>query len=235
MNEPFVLHADSIVKSFKDRRVLSSASLRVARGAIVGLLGRMGEGKSTLVRICAGMESPDGGWVKFQGTIRRPFFSSLLAPHGLYHLPELGGLADSLTLRQHFDLFRHRFRLGSADACIDRFNAGALMNASPASLSTGERRRAEVALLSYRQPSCLLADEIFRGLDPLTAETIGGGLQQLAQAGCAIIVTGHEVRSLRPYLTSVVWLTSGTTYEMGSPTVAWEDERFRREYLGLLI
>lgn len=234
MSETFVLHADSIVKSFKKRRILSSASLRVASGAIVGLLGRMGEGKSTLIRICAGAESHDGGWVRFNGAMRGHVISRLLAPRGLYHLPELGGLADSLTLRQHFELFRRRFHLGSEKSFVDNFNAGELMDASPASMSTGERRRAEVALLSYRQPLCLLADEIFRGLDPLTAETIGGGLQQLARTGCAIIVTGHEVRSLRPYLTSVVWLTSGTTYEMGSPAVAWKDERFRREYLGPL-
>ena len=235
MNENFVLHADSIGKSFKNKRVLSSASMRVSGGGIVGLLGRMGEGKSTLLKICAGIDSPDGGWVKYRGKIRSSAFRSLRPAEGIYYLPESGGLAESLTLTQHFELFRRRFHLGIADECIERFDVGALMNSSPAAMSTGERRRAEVALLSYSQPSCLLADEIFRGLDPLTAETIGCGLQLLASTGCAIIVTGHEVRSLRPYLTSVVWLTSGTTYEMGNPDNAWENERFRREYLGFLI
>ena len=149
--------------------------------------------------------------------------------------PRGGVSTESLTLEEHFKLFRRRFNLAIADECIGRFDAGALMSKSPASMSTGERRRAEVALLTYRRPSCLLADEIFRGLDPLTAETIGGGLQHLAADGCAIVVTGHEVRSLRPYLTSVVWLTSGTTYEMGSTENAWKNERFRREYLGPLV
>lgn len=227
-----ILQADSIGKTFRDRRVLSSACVSAAPGEVVGLLGRTGEGKSTLVRICAGQSRSDSGWVKYKGQICDPPRLSTMASSGVYYLPESGSLARSLTLQGHFDLFRDRFRLGSADELVDDFDLQGLLGASPDSLSTGERRRAEMALVFYRQPECLLADELFRDLDPITAERVGRVLRILAQNGCAVIVTGHEVRAMAPCLTSIVWLTSGTTYALGRPELAWKNEYFRREYLG---
>ena len=217
---------------FNERRVLSSASIAATSGEIVGLLGRMGEGKSTLLRICAGQARSDSGWVKYKGAICDPPRLSSLASAGVYYLPESGSLARSLTLRGHFDLFRERFRLGATDEIVDDFDLGELMDASPASFSTGERRRAEMALVVYRRPECLLADELFRDLDPITAEGVGRVLRHMASNGCAILITGHEVRTMAPILTSIVWLTSGTTYSLGSPDVAWKNEFFRKEYLG---
>ena len=227
-----ILQADSIGKTFRDRRVLSSASVAATCGEIVGLLGRMGEGKSTLLRICAGQARSDSGWVKYKGALCDPPRLSSLASSGVYFLPESGSLAHSLPLRGHFDLFRDRFGLGPTDEIVDDFELGGLLDSSPARFSTGERRRAELALVAYRKPECLLADELFRDLDPLTAEGVGRVLKHLARNGCAILVTGHEVRTLAPILTSIVWLTSGTTYSLGTPEIAWKNEFFRKEYLG---
>lgn len=192
----------------------------------------MGEGKSTLLRICAGQARSDSGWVKYKGAICDPPRLSSLAPAGVYYLPEAGSLARSLTLRAHFDLFRERFGLGSSDEFIEDFELGELLDLSPGRFSTGERRRAELGLIAYRRPECLLADELFRDLDPITAEGVGRVLTHLAKNGCAILVTGHEVRTLAPILTSIVWLTSGTTYSLGKPEIAWKNEYFRKEYLG---
>jgi len=192
----------------------------------------MGEGKSTLLRICAGQVRSDSGWVKYKGALCDPPRLSSMATNGVYYLPEPGSLAYSLTLQAHFDLFRERFRLGSAEEIVDDFDLADLLNASPNAMSTGERRRAELALVYYRRPECLLADELFRDLDPITAEGVGRVLRALAGDGCAILLTGHEVRAMVPCLTSIVWLTSGTTYSLGSPDAAWKNEFFRKEYLG---
>jgi ABC-type multidrug transport system ATPase subunit len=227
-----ILEADSVGKRFADRKILSSASVAVHAGEMTGLLGRMGEGKSTLLKICVGLVGSDSGWVKYKGKLRPSPRLSTLASEGVYYLPEYGSLASSLSLQEHFDLFRRRFSLESPAQIVDRFDLGGFLKASPDKLSTGERRRAELAILSYRRPECLLADEPFRGLGPISADAIGRGLQDLASTGCAILLTGHEVRTIIPFLTSIVWLTSGTTYSLGRPAVAWQNEYFRREYLG---
>ena len=88
----------------------------------------------------------------------------------------------------------------------------------------------QVTLL--RRPSCLLADEPFKSVDPLMCELLGNAYRHLASNGSAVVVTGHEVNALKPYLNSVVWVTSGTTYELGNADSAWQHDGFRREYLG---
>ncbi len=227
-----ILCADSISKSFGESRVLSSARLTAAAGEIVGVLGRMGMGKSTLLKICAGVLQPDSGWVEFAGRqYHRPRLSAL-AHRGMFYLAEAGNLAAGRTVRQHFDIIEKRFGAGDRSAVIDLLHLENLLDARAETLSGGEARRVETALAMVRRPACLLADEAFRGIDPIVCELLGTAFRQLAGAGCAVVLTGHEVNALRPYLDSVVWVTSGTTYLLGNADRAWSNEGFAREYLG---
>ncbi|MGH9421495.1 MAG: ATP-binding cassette domain-containing protein, partial [Thermoanaerobaculia bacterium] len=99
-----ILCADSISKTFSGRRVLSSARLAVEAGQVVGVLGRMGMGKSTLMKICVGVLESDSGWVEFAGRqYQRPRFSTL-ASRGLFYLAESDNLAGGRTVAEHFDL-----------------------------------------------------------------------------------------------------------------------------------
>ena len=227
-----VLRADSIGKIYGGQRVVTAASLDVRAGEIVGLLGRMGVGKSTLLKICAGVETPDSGWVRFAGVQDvRPRLHEL-APKGMYYLAEGRNLASNLSLRGHLDILRRRYGTVNGEDAIALLKLESLLDQRAHSLSGGEQRRAEIAVAIARQPSCLLADEPFRGIDPISAELIGGALQHLARSGCGVVITGHEIRSFLPFLTSVVWMTAGTTYALGAPADAWRDDRFRLEYLG---
>lgn len=83
-----------------------------------------------------------------------------------------------------------------------------------------------------RNPRCLLADEPFAGISPATAEDLNGVFRQLADQGCALVLTGHEVPQLMRVANDVVWATAGTTHHIGSPTEAESHDQFRREYLG---
>lgn len=227
-----MLHADCIAKRLGSQQILTAATLKAERGTITGLLGRIGAGKSTLMKICAGLDSPDGGWVKFYGTqYIRPRLHQL-ARLGLYYLADSRNLASSLSVRQNFEAIQRRYSETIADEAIESMQLGHLLDSRPGSMSGGERRRAEIGLALARAPKCLIADEPFRGLDPLICEIVGNGFRRLAGSGCAVVVSGHEVRALVPYLDSIVWLTSGTTHQLGAPGDAWQDERFRREYLG---
>jgi lipopolysaccharide export system ATP-binding protein len=228
-----ILRADSISQSFNGQRVLGSARLAVSPGEVVGLLGRMGMGKSTLLKICAGVMSPDSGWVEFDGRQYQQPRLSTLAARGLFYLGESGNLISSLTVKQHFELIEKRFGKGDQDFVLEFLGLENFLNAKARTLSGGESRRVEIALALLRRPLCLLSDEPFRSVDPLMCELLGKTFRHLATKGCAVVVTGHEVNALKPYLDSVVWVTSGTTYSLGAAEAAWKHEAFRKEYLGL--
>ncbi len=227
-----ILRADSVSRSFGGRLVLASARLTASGGEVVGLLGRMGMGKSTLLKICAGVMSPDSGWVEFDGQqYQRPRLSTL-ASRGLFYLAESENLVTALTVEQHFDLIEKRFGKGDRSFVLEFLGLHSFLGAKAATLSGGESRRVEIALALLRRPSCLLSDEPFRSVDPLMCDLLGKAFRHLASTGCAVVVTGHEVNALKPYLDSVVWVTSGTTYSLGNTDAAWSHDAFRNEYLG---
>jgi ABC-type multidrug transport system ATPase subunit len=199
---------------------------------VTAVVGNMGVGKSTLLRICAGLITPDDGWVKFgERKFDRPRLHEM-SRAGLFFMGERSGLAESLTVGEHFDMIAKRFGLSLDEKLIESFALSSFLDSKPHRLSTGERRRAELAIAMTRRPKCLIADEPFRELDPMTCEQIGSGLRSLASDGCAVIVSGQEVRTVLHYSDSVTWVTAGTTYDLGTPKHASRDERFAREFLG---
>jgi ABC-type multidrug transport system ATPase subunit len=227
-----VLVADSIRKRAQGRHILMAASLTVPRGSIVGLLGRVGAGKSTLVKVCAGLTAADSGWIEFEGKRHQRPRLDRLSGEGLFFAPDQRGLALHLTLRQHFDAIGNRYGQTDYTEIVELLRLGDFLDSYPSTLSGGEERRAILAVSMARKPRCLLSDEPFRGVDPLSLELVGQGMRRLAADGCGVVVTGHEVRALRPFLDSVTWVTAGTTYALGTPEQAWANDRFRREYLG---
>ena len=227
-----VLVADSIRKSAKGQQILTAASLSVPRGQVVGLLGRVGAGKSTLLKVCAGLTAADSGWIEFMGRRQTRPRLDRLSGEGLFFAPDQSGLALNLTLRQHFDAIASRYGAADYSEIVELLKLDEFLDSYPWTFSGGEERRAILAISMARKPSCLLSDEPFRGVDPLSLELVGQGIRRLAADGCGVVVTGHEVRALRPFLDSVTWVTAGTTYPLGTPEEAWTNDRFKREYLG---
>ena len=226
-----VLFVDAVSKSFGERRVLSNASAWAWEGRISALLGRNGCGKSTLLRIAVGQLKPDYGAVDLLG--ERAYRPRLhrLAKRGLFYLPERGLLSWTHTVGEHLELLARRF---GGDACSigDRLELGPLLDSLPQNLSSGERRRAEIALALLRAPACLLADEPLLGIAPRDVQLISAGLRELASHGSGVLVTGHEVRPLLALADDVIWMTAGTTHALGSAADASSHDQFRREYLG---
>lgn len=198
------------------------------------LLGRSGEGKSTLLRIATGWLEPDSGVVQSEGEGFLRVRPAMLARRGVYYLPDAGSLSTALTLEAQFAMLAERFPGGEApSAALERLGVERFARSRPHLLSGGEQRRAEVAAVFVRRPRVLLADEPLRGIAPIDQERILTAFRALAAEGCAVVVTGHDVEALLDGADHVTWCTSGTTYELGAPTVARANERFRREYLGL--
>jgi lipopolysaccharide export system ATP-binding protein len=227
-----VLAAESLSKSFGHLRVLSAARLSVAAGGITLLAGRNGSGKSTLMRICAGRLAPDQGTVRLGEMIWTRAWLHTLARLGVFYLPDRDILSPAQTVRFHLEALQQRFGATSSIREI----AGLLelthcLERKPHEVSGGERRRAEIATALVRAPHCLIADEPLRGIDPTDRGVILGALRQLANSGSAVLISGHEMTDLLDVADDVTWVTSGTTYELGSGSAAMAHERFRREYL----
>ena len=230
--EPMLV-ADSIGKRFGARRVLTAASIRVVPEEIRALVGRNGAGKSTLLRIAAGLDVADHGVIIWSGQRMLRSRLARLARTGLLFLPSDGLLAPARRLGVQLQLVADTFGTGSTADAIQAMRLESVVTQQVHQLSGGERRRADVAVALIRQPSCLLADELFRDSSPLDCELIGQTLQSLAQKGCAIMVTGHELLFLMRYADHVTWCTTGTTHELGSPEDAERNDAFRADFLGV--
>jgi ABC-type multidrug transport system ATPase subunit len=227
-----LLVADCVSKSFGDRRVLSSASLRAFSGQLRVLFGRNGEGKSTLIKIAVGLLAADSGSVRFDGrAYERPYLSDL-ASRGLFYLPDHDFFSSAFTVGAQLEMLRRQFDGGSIHEAAEQMGVAAHLSKRPHALSGGELRRAELAAILVRRPRCLVADEPYRGVAPADAEHLTRGFRELARGGVAVVVTGHEVPTLVAAADHITWCTSGTTYELGPPTVAAQHEEFRRNYLG---
>lgn len=227
-----LLRVESVAKLFGGRRVLSSASLRAAPGELRVLFWRNGLGKSTLLKIAAGFVEPDGGTVHFGTHAYLHARLPSLAAAGLFYLPDADLLSSAFTVRQQLTLFQQQYGGGAIDEAAARVSISARLDQGPDTLSGGERRRAELAAVLVRRPTCLLADEPYRGLAPQDAEVLTTVLRTLAASGVAVLVTEHEVPTLLDAADHITWCTSGTTYELGPPAVAAQHEAFQREYLG---
>ncbi|MGK2962333.1 MAG: ATP-binding cassette domain-containing protein [Gemmatimonadaceae bacterium] len=212
--------------------MLTSATLRAVPGELRVLLGRNGIGKSTLLKIAAGWISPDGGAIHFAGRAYLSVRLTELAAAGLFYLPDHDLLSTAFTVRRQLEMVRVQFGGGNVSEAANQLGIAAHLDKYPFELSGGERRRAELAAVLVRRPSCLLADEPYRGIPPKDAEDLTKTFADLAAGGMAVVITGHEVRTLLDAADHVTWCTSGTTYELGPPSAAVQNPAFRREYLG---
>lgn len=249
-----LLAAESIGKSFGGRRVLTSAALRAYPGEVTLVVGRNGAGKSTLLQIAAGWLAPDHGAIRFDDVVHTRPRLHRLARAGLFFLPDREIFAPDLIVRRQLELITSWIAqaAGSAprapgapaaggpveapaldllDDVVAELHLSPCLDRLPHTLSGGERRRAELALALARRPRCLITDEPLRGIDPRDAELFIDVLRRLARGGCAVVVSGHEVTSLLAAADQVVWVTAGTSYQLGTPVEAAANEWFRREYL----
>jgi ABC-type multidrug transport system ATPase subunit len=228
-----VLRAEGVCKEFGSRAVLKSAAVWARPARVTLLLGRNGSGKTTLLRVAAGLLRADQGRVEFAGRVWREPKLHRMAEHGLFHLPERGLLPRNRRVLSLLEMVAHRFRTATElPAAIRRFRLDALLDGLPDTLSGGEARRVELAVAWLRNPLCLLADEPLMGIAPKDAEEVSHALRTLAERGCALVISGHEVPLLLDLADEVVWVVAGTTHSLGTPAQAREHWQFSREYLG---
>ncbi len=229
--EEAVFTADSIGVAYPGRQILKSATAWTHAGSITVILGRNGSGKTTLIRAALGLGRRDFGIVRFADRAwERPRLSAF-ARRGLFYLPDRGLLSWRRTVDWHFRAMRPFAGPPLDLAAIEELEIESLRGRKAKTMSGGERRRAELALVIARQPVCLIADEPLAEVSPRDRALVSTAIRRLAGQGCAILVTGHEADDLLKLADLVLWMVGGTTHWLGTPDEARTHSQFGLDYL----
>lgn len=174
----------------------------------------------------------DTGVVRFRSQAYERPRLPVLARGGLYYLEARGHLPGTFPVGAQLNMIAERFGGQAFDRVVAELEIEQYLEKRSHELSGGEGRRAALAAAMIRQPLCLLADEPFAGLAPKDQEMIGRALRRLAEAGTAIVTTGHDVAALLAVADDVIWCVAGTTHGLGRPQDARAHPEFERDYLG---
>jgi lipopolysaccharide export system ATP-binding protein len=228
----------SIAKSYDKRVVLADVSVSVGRGEVVGLLGPNGAGKTTCFYSAMGLVKPDSGRIMLAGQDITGLPMYRRAILGLGYLPQETSIFRGLSVEKNIlsvlelaepDRAARRERL---DRLLDEFGLTRL-RASPAmALSGGERRRAEIARALAADPSIILLDEPFAGIDPISIADIRDLVCQLKNRGIGVLITDHNVRETLDIVDRAYIIYDGRVLFTGSPAELVADANVRRLYLG---
>ena len=191
-----MISAVALTRRFGSRTVVNDVTFQVARGEIVALLGPNGAGKTTTMRMLAGLIGPTSGTVAIDGVqLTRATGTALRSRIGF--LTETPGLWDRLTVRENLNIYAGLYGLLNADRTIDRllgtFELSAHAQARAAELSKGMRQKVALARALLHDPRVLLLDEPTSGLDPEVTRSVRRLLEERRAAGCAILVSTHNL------------------------------------------
>ena len=232
------LQVVSIAKSYDKRVVLTDVSVTVGRGEVIGLLGPNGAGKTTCFYSVMGLVKPDSGRILLDGDDITGLPMYRRAILGLGYLPQETSIFRGLTIEKNIltvlelvepDRAARQLRL---DKLLDEFGLTRLRDAPAMALSGGERRRAEIARALAAEPSIMLLDEPFAGIDPISIADIRDLVCQLKERGIGVLITDHNVRETLDIVDRGYIIYDGRVLFTGSPAELVADEKVRKLYLG---
>ena len=232
------LHTSEISKAYRGRRVVDDVSLAVVQGEVVGLLGPNGAGKTTSFYMIVGLISPDSGSVLLDGEdiTSQPMFHR--ARRGISYLPQEPSVFRKLSVEENLlailetmPLRRHE-RRERMEELIEQLGLEKVRGNKGYALSGGERRRVEIARSLVIQPSFLLLDEPFSGIDPIQVLELQRIIADLKRSGIGILVTDHNVRETLAVTDRAYIINNGTIFRSGSPEELGRDPDVKRVYLG---
>jgi lipopolysaccharide export system ATP-binding protein len=227
-----------LVKSYQGRCVVNDVSLEVGQGQIVGLLGPNGAGKSTTFYSIVGIIRPEKGEVILNGEniINDPMY--LRARKGITYLPQEPSVFRKLTVRDNILAILETLNIGKQERLsrlnelLTDLNIVHLAKNRAERLSGGERRRVEISRALVIQPSFMLLDEPFAGIDPIAVSEIQGLIESLKAKGIGVVVSDHNVRETLKVCDWAYIMHEGKILEAGSPSNIAQSELARRTYLG---
>ena len=228
----------SIAKSYDKKAVLTDVSLSIDRGEVLGLLGPNGAGKTTCFYSIMGLVKPDSGRILLDGQDITGLPMYRRAILGLGYLPQETSIFRGLTVAQNImavlevaepDKAARQERL---DQLLAEFHIERLRDSPAMALSGGERRRCEIARSLAANPSIMLLDEPFAGIDPISIQDIRDLIRDLKNRDIGVLITDHNVRETLDIVDRACIIYGGQVLFAGSPQDLVADENVRRLYLG---
>lgn len=232
------LFVDAVGKSFGDRPVVKAVSLRLRRGEVAGLLGPNGAGKTTCFYMITGLIPADYGSIYLDGEDITALPMYQRARMGVGYLPQETSIFRGMTVEQNVMAvveLREKSRKKAKDKVgelLDELRIAHLRNSPAVALSGGERRRCEIARALASEPSFMLLDEPFAGIDPLAISDIREVVAYLKGRGIGILITDHNVRETLDIIDRASIIHGGEVLFEGSADQILADPEVRRVYLG---
>jgi lipopolysaccharide export system ATP-binding protein len=232
------LRSESLVKIYKKRKVVNKASIQVSKGEIVGLLGPNGAGKTTTFYMITGMIKPDAGKVFLDDEEITKVPVYIRARMGIGYLPQEASIFRRLTVEENLlavlemtDLDKES-RIKKCDSLLDELSINQIRKSKGFQLSGGERRRTEIARALATDPSFILLDEPFAGIDPIAVEDIMNIVANLKNRGIGILITDHNVHETLSIVDKAYILIEGVIFKQGGADDLANDEEVKKLYLG---
>jgi lipopolysaccharide export system ATP-binding protein len=232
------LSLENLVKIYNGKQVVNAVSMELKNGRVVGLLGPNGAGKTTTFYMTVGMIKPDQGHVFLDDEDITDFPMYLRARKGVGYLPQETSVFKKLTVKQNIMAILEMvsvsktIREKQADMLLDELGIKHLKNQKANLLSGGERRRLEITRALATNPSFILLDEPFAGIDPLAVIDIKNIIVHLKNRGIGILISDHNVRETLEVCDKAYILSDGKIIESGKPEQIVNSETARRIYLG---
>ena len=232
------LDVRSIAKAYDRRAVLHDVSLSVSRGEVVGLLGPNGAGKTTCFYSIMGLVKPDSGRIFLDGQDITDLPMYRRAILGIGYLPQETSIFRGLTVEQNIRAVLEvsepdrAARAARLEKLLGEFGLSDLRDSPALALSGGERRRCEIARSLAADPSIMLLDEPFAGIDPISISDIRDLVRELKQRGIGVLITDHNVRETLDIVDRACIIYDGQVLFQGTPQALVADQEVRRLYLG---
>ncbi|NBB94569.1 MAG: LPS export ABC transporter ATP-binding protein [Planctomycetes bacterium] len=233
-----LLETKNLVKRYGGRTVVDHVSIRVNQGEIVGLLGRNGAGKTTSFRMTIGMVTPESGTVQFDGVNVTTMPMYKRARRGMGYLSQEPSIFQRLTVRQNLLAVLETMSMSRSareqkcQSLLEQFGLTVQQDQWARTLSGGERRKLEIARALVTNPTMILLDEPFSGVDPIAVEDLQREIKGLRERGISILLTDHNVRETLTVTDRSYILDSGKVLREGHPRDLVNDELVRKTYLG---
>ena len=236
---PSTLSAHNLAKAYAGRPVVKDVSLSVSAGEIVGLLGPNGAGKTTCFYMIVGLVDADAGDIRLdeQSLMTLPMHRRARA--GIGYLPQEASVFRQLSVRDNLlAILETRSELSraarhdTAEALLEEFNVGHLAESLGQALSGGERRRVEIARALATEPTVILLDEPFAGVDPISISDIKNIITHLKDRGIGVLITDHNVRETLDICERAYIVGEGHVIASGTPDEVLANDRVRETYLG---
>lgn len=234
-----ILRAENLIKSYKSRTVVNGVSIEVKSGEVVGLLGPNGAGKTTSFYMVVGLIPVDGGHIYLDDEDITDLPVHARARKGIGYLPQEASVFRKLTVEQNIlAILEHNPALDKEaqhqflESLLEDFQIQHIRDATGLSLSGGERRRVEIARALASQPSFILLDEPFAGVDPISVIEIQKIIEHLIERNIGVLITDHNVRETLGICQHAYILSNSKIIAEGSAEEILSNQQVRDVYLG---